>query len=84
MNYEIVSIKEHHINGFWSAVDSVAREHKYLAFLEGPPMETTRDFVLDHINNDWPQLVALNPPLHLLCIDKLKARTNPLVLCYCR
>jgi RimJ/RimL family protein N-acetyltransferase len=60
MNYEIVSIEEHHISEFWSAVDSVAREHKYLAFLEGPPIETTRTFVLDHINNDWPQLVALH------------------------
>ena len=60
MNYKIVSIEEHHINGFWLAVDSVAREHKYLAFLEGPPIESTQEFVLDHINNDWPQLVALH------------------------
>lgn len=60
MKYEIVAIEEQHINGFWSAVDSVAREHKYLAFLEGPPIETTREFVLDHINNKWPQLVALH------------------------
>lgn len=60
MNYEIVSIKEEHIQGFWSAIDSVAREKKYLAFLEGPPIESTRNFVLDQINNNWPQLVALN------------------------
>ena len=60
MKYEIVAIEEQHINGFWSAVDSVAREHKYLAFLEGPPIETTREFILDHINNKWPQLVALH------------------------
>ena len=59
MKYEIVSIEEQHINGFWSAVDSVAREHKYLAFLEAPPIETTRKFVLDHILNDWPQFVAV-------------------------
>jgi ribosomal protein S18 acetylase RimI-like enzyme len=60
MNYELVPIEETHINDFWSAVDSVAREHKYLAFLEGPPMESTRDFVLDHIHNGWPQVVALH------------------------
>lgn len=59
MKYEIVSIQETHIQDFWSAVDSVARERKYLAFLEGPPIQSTRDFVLDHINNDWPQLVAI-------------------------
>ena len=35
MKYEIVSIQEAHIQDFWSAVDSVARERKYLAFLEG-------------------------------------------------
>ena len=60
MNYEILPIEEQHISGFWTAVDSVAREHQYLAFLEGPPIETTREFVLDHIKNNWPQLVALH------------------------
>ncbi len=60
MNFEIIPIEEKHINEFWSAVDSVAREQKYLAFLEGPPIESTKEFVLDHIKTDWPQLVAIN------------------------
>ena len=60
MKYEIIPIQESHIEGFWSAVDSVARERKYLAFLEGPPIQLTRDFVLDQINNNWPQLVAIH------------------------
>ncbi len=60
MKYEIIPIQEAHIQGFWSAIDNVAREHKYLAFLEGPPIQLTRDFVLEQINNDWPQLVAIN------------------------
>lgn len=59
MKYEIIPIQETHIKDFWSAVDSVARERKFLAFLEGPPIQLTRDFVLDHIKNDWPQLVAI-------------------------
>ncbi len=46
--------------GFLSAVDSVARERKYLAFLEGPPLNTTRDFVLQNINGNWPHLVAMH------------------------
>jgi hypothetical protein len=29
---KIIPISEEHIQGFWSAVDSVAREHEYLAF----------------------------------------------------
>lgn len=60
MQYEIIPIKEIHIQEFWSALDTVAREHKYLALLEGPPIESTRDFILDQINNDWPQLVAIH------------------------
>jgi ribosomal protein S18 acetylase RimI-like enzyme len=59
MNFEIVSITEEHIEGFWSAVDSVARERKYLAFLEGPPINTTRDFVLENIRGNWPHVVAI-------------------------
>jgi hypothetical protein len=50
MNFEIIPISEEHVNDFWSAVDSVAREHKYLAFLEGPPINTTKDFVLQNIS----------------------------------
>ena len=60
MNYKIVPITEAHIDDFWSAVDSVARERKYLAFLEGPPIQMTKDFVLGNIQSNWPQLVAIN------------------------
>ena len=56
---EIISITEAHIQGFWSAVDSVAREHSYLAFLEGPPITTTRDFVLGNIEGNWPHFIAI-------------------------
>jgi ribosomal protein S18 acetylase RimI-like enzyme len=60
MNLEIVPITEDHIQGFCSAVDSVARERKYLAFLEGPPINTTEDFVLQNIKGNWPHLVAIS------------------------
>lgn len=60
MNFKIVPITEEHIKGFWSAVDSVARERKYLAFLEGPPISMSKDFVLQNINGDWPHYVALS------------------------
>ena len=56
---KIIPITEEDIKGFWSAVDTVAREHKYLAFLEGPPINTTRDFVLDNINGNWPHFIAV-------------------------
>ncbi|MCW8471424.1 GNAT family N-acetyltransferase [Fluoribacter gormanii] len=59
MQFTIIPIQEKHIEAFWSAVDSVARERKFLAFLEGPPIELTKDFVLEHIENNWPQVVAM-------------------------
>ena len=60
MKFDIVPIEEKHIEGFWHAVDSVARERKYLAFLEGPPIHTTRSFVQSNINGGWPHFVALS------------------------
>lgn len=60
MQFTIVPIQEQHIEAFWSAVDSVARERKFLAFLEGPPIQLTKEFVLDHIKNNWPQVVAMH------------------------
>ncbi len=60
IHFNIVPITEAHIEGFWSAVDRVSRERKYLAFLEGPPINTTKDFVLNNINGNWPQVVAMS------------------------
>jgi len=40
-------------------LDVVAREHKYLAFLEAPPLEDTRAFIMRNIARNNIQLVAL-------------------------
>src|ERR1700709_373708 len=58
MPVDIVPIEESHIDGFHRALDFVARERRYLAFLEAPPPESTRAFVLDHIERGHPQFVA--------------------------
>jgi RimJ/RimL family protein N-acetyltransferase len=58
--YQIVPIAEKHISGFRAAVDVVARERKYLAFLEAPPIEDATRFVLDNIANGYPQFVVLS------------------------
>jgi RimJ/RimL family protein N-acetyltransferase len=60
VKFNIVPIEEKHIEGFWHAVDSVARERMYLAFLEGPPIHTTKSFVQHNINDGWPHFIALN------------------------
>jgi ribosomal protein S18 acetylase RimI-like enzyme len=57
---EIVPIAQGHIDGFHRALDLVARERRYLAFLEAPPIEAMRTFVLDNIERGSPQFVALS------------------------
>ena len=57
---EIVPIASPHIEGFHRALDFVARERRYLAFLEAPPIESTRAFVLNNIEQGYPQLVVLS------------------------
>jgi ribosomal protein S18 acetylase RimI-like enzyme len=59
MNYQIVPITEDHIVGYCAAVDSVARERKYLAFLEGPPYQQSYDFVMENMQKKLPHLVAI-------------------------
>ena len=59
-DFEIVPIAEDHIPGFHAAVDAVAREKKYLAFLEAPPLEETAKFVLANIEQKNPQFVVLS------------------------
>lgn len=58
--YEIIPIAEEHIPSFREALDVVAREKKFLAFLEAPPLEDTRRFILKNIELRHPQFVALN------------------------
>ena len=59
MTVEIRPITPDDIEGFHRAVDVVARERKYLTFLEAPPLASTREFVLDNIAKGNPQHVAI-------------------------
>lgn len=56
---QIVPIAEEHIESYHNCLDSVARERLYLAFVEAPPLASTRKFVLSNIANDVPQFVAV-------------------------
>ena len=60
MAVEIVTISQGHIEGFHRALDFVAREKRYLAFLEAPPPDETRQFVLNNIAQGYPQWVVLS------------------------
>lgn len=57
--YDIVPITLAHLEGFRTAVDSVAREKKYLSFLEGPPLDMSKDFVEENIKENWPHVIAI-------------------------
>ncbi|MBO0735621.1 MAG: GNAT family N-acetyltransferase [Alphaproteobacteria bacterium] len=60
MTFTIIPIAENHIPGFHAAVDAVAHERKFLAFLEAPPLDQTTKFVLDNIALKNPQFVVLS------------------------
>jgi RimJ/RimL family protein N-acetyltransferase len=47
------------IAGYWRALDSVARERRFIAFLEGPPMASTEAFVRMAIDKKYSQFVAV-------------------------
>ena len=59
MNFEIVPTSDAHIDGFWNALDSVAREKKHISFLEGPPIENLRKFIQKNIDQNSVQFVVL-------------------------
>jgi len=57
--FRIEAIREEHIESFRSAVDTVARERRYLVLLEAPPTAETRAFVLGNLREGNPQVVAV-------------------------
>ena len=59
-NYQVIPISEQYIEGFHEAVGSVARERKYLAFLDAPSLEMTRAFVMNNLKDNWPHFVAIS------------------------
>lgn len=59
-NYQIIPINEQYIEGFREAVGSVARERKYLAFLDAPSLEMARAFVMENLREGWPHIIAVS------------------------
>ena len=59
MNWQVVPTERRHIAGFRDVLDSVARERRYLAFLEAPSAAQMRRFVLNNLRNGNPQFVAV-------------------------
>lgn len=59
MNLVIEPVAEAHFEGLRHALDTVAREKRYLAFTEAPPPHACRAFYTSIIENGWVQQVAL-------------------------
>jgi ribosomal protein S18 acetylase RimI-like enzyme len=57
---EIVPITLDQIESFHRTLDFVARERRYLSFMQAPPLESTRAFILNNIQEGYPQFVALS------------------------
>jgi RimJ/RimL family protein N-acetyltransferase len=60
MTIEIVPIERKHIAGFRDVLDEVARERRWLAFLEAPPLDRVRRFVLGNLRAGTAQFVAVD------------------------
>jgi RimJ/RimL family protein N-acetyltransferase len=59
MTADIAPIAPDHIEGYHSAIDTVARERRYLTLLEAFPLSRTREFVLGLMETGDPIFVAL-------------------------
>ena len=59
ISVEVRRISEADIPGFRDCLDAVARERKFLAQIEGPPLEKVKAFVLSNIQSNVPQFVAI-------------------------
>jgi len=59
MKLRIEKISEKTIEGYWRCLDSVARERKYIGFVEAPPLEKCTERVRENIEKKLPHFVAL-------------------------
>ena len=59
MGLAIVPLAESHFAGLLEAFDSIAREKRYLAFLQAPPLEQGLAFYRNIVDNDLCHFVAL-------------------------
>lgn len=57
---KIIPISEDYIDSFHECLDSVVRERRFLAGVQAPPIDSTREFVLSNIRDNIPQYIALD------------------------
>ena len=57
----IVPTSEHYVKSFNRALDIVARERRFIGFVEGPPVESTRRLIRHVLNGEGVQRLAITP-----------------------
>jgi len=60
MNIRILPFSQQYLDSFRLALGDVAREKKFLAFLDAPPRESVADFVRMLQEQKMPHLIAIN------------------------
>ena len=60
MDIEIIPIEPRHIAGFREVLDAVARERRWLAFVEAPTLSRIRGFVQNGLRNGMVHFVAVD------------------------
>lgn len=75
---EIVPITQDHIGSFHRTLDVVARERRYLALLEAPPIEAARVFVLGNIAQGCPHMVAMSAGQVVGWCDASRRESRPI------
>ncbi|HST57511.1 MAG TPA: GNAT family N-acetyltransferase, partial [Longimicrobium sp.] len=56
----IIPTGQEHVAGFNRAVDAVARERRYIGYVNGPPLDLSRQFIQHVISGGGVHLVALD------------------------
>jgi ribosomal protein S18 acetylase RimI-like enzyme len=78
VSIRIAPIERRHIDSFHDALDSVARERRFLAMFRAPPLENIRGFITRNIDNDHAQFVALDGEVVVGWCDVLPAWADAL------
>jgi ribosomal protein S18 acetylase RimI-like enzyme len=60
MEYRIIPVSGDHVESLRACFDSVARERRFLAFLEAPSSVEFRNFVMENISRGAPHFIALD------------------------
>jgi ribosomal protein S18 acetylase RimI-like enzyme len=58
---QIVPTEQQYADSFNAAVDVVARERRYIGFVEGPSIESTREFIRRILAGAGVQMLAVTP-----------------------